>query len=81
MWKGYLETSEPLRWMKRVFEEAGAAIHYLHTGGHARLTDLKRLVEAIDPGCVIPIHTYHPELYQKHFKRVKLVGDGESTRI
>ena len=81
MWKGYLEYSEPLRRMKRVFEETEAPIHYLHTGGHARLTDLKRLVEAINPGIVIPIHTYHPELYRKHFKRVKLVGDGERVRI
>jgi ribonuclease J len=81
LWKGYLEFSEPLKRMKRHFDQAGTAFHYIHSGGHARLTDLKSLVEAINPGTVIPIHTFHPDLYQDYFQKVKLVEDGERIRI
>ncbi|MFX0126178.1 MAG: MBL fold metallo-hydrolase RNA specificity domain-containing protein, partial [Candidatus Hodarchaeota archaeon] len=36
-----------------------------HASGHAPRSDLKRIVEEIQPQLVIPIHTEHPEMYQE----------------
>jgi len=81
MWTGYLKRSTPLRSMKNYFDENGVIYHYIHSSGHARLADLKRFVEAVNPGTIIPIHTYHSELFQGHFKKVKMVKDGERVKI
>lgn len=81
MWPGYLDRSGPLRRMKRYFDDNGVEYHYIHSSGHARLSDLKRFAEAVTPGTVIPIHTYRPELFQKYFGKVKMVEDGERVRI
>ncbi len=81
MWRGYLERSAPLRRMKSYFDDQGVEYHYIHSGGHARLADLKRFVESVKPGTIIPIHTYHPELFQDFFGKVGMVEDGEMVRI
>ncbi len=81
MWPGYLERSGPLKNMKSYFDGQGVEYHYIHSGGHARLSDLKRFVEAVKPGTIIPIHTYHPELFQGYFGKVKMVDDGERVQI
>lgn len=36
-----------------------------HASGHAPRSDLKRIVEEIQPQLVIPIHTEHPEIYRE----------------
>jgi len=81
MWAGYLERSGPLRRMKSYFDNQGVEYYYIHSSGHARLADLKMFVEAVKPGTIIPIHTYHPELFQCFFGKVKMVEDGERVRI
>jgi len=81
MWTGYLNRSGPLRRMKRYFDDNGVEYHYIHSSGHARLSDLKRFAEAVTPGTVIPIHTYHPESFRKYFGKVKMVEDGERVRL
>ena len=81
MWPGYLERSASLKRMKSYFHDKGAEYHYIHSSGHARLADLKRFVKAVNPGTIIPIHTYHPELFQEFFGKVKMIADGESVRI
>lgn len=45
------------------------------------MSDLKRFVEAVKPGTIIPIHTYHPELFHGFFGKVKMVEDGERVQI
>ena len=36
-----------------------------HASGHAPRSDLKRIIEEIQPQLVIPIHTEHPEMFQE----------------
>jgi ribonuclease J len=48
-----------------------------HTSGHASIADLQRLVEALQPERVVPIHTAAPGLFAQHFKNVALCTDGE----
>jgi ribonuclease J len=53
----------------------------LHTSGHAKLADMTRLVKALDPEMVIPIHSFHPEKYKDYFPNVRLVEDGEAVAL
>jgi len=81
MWRGYFEQSKPLRNLKRYLEDKGVGFEYLHTSGHAKLADMTRLVKALDPEIVIPIHSFHPEKYKDHFPKVRLVDDGEAVEL
>jgi ribonuclease J len=38
-----------------------------HSSGHASAPELRELVDTINPGTVIPIHTEHPELFKAKF--------------
>ena len=51
------------------------AIH--HASGHAFIPDLKRLVEALAPHRVVPIHTFAGERFGEFFHRVECHADGE----
>jgi ribonuclease J len=53
-----------------------------HTSGHAPIKDLKRLVHALKPDCIVPIHTQERDEYCTHFgKKVCLLNDGENFQI
>jgi ribonuclease J len=77
MWPGYLDKSQSLHRLKDYLDRAGVPIKYLHTSGHASLTDLKKLAHALKPKTLIPVHTYFPEIFKDHFQNVRLVSDGE----
>ncbi len=81
MWPGYFEKSQSLRRMRSYFENKDVRYKYLHTTGHATLSDMKRLVKALAPDLLIPIHSFHPEQFQNHFSNVRLVKDGEIIRF
>lgn len=81
MWTGYLERSASFRRMKSHFDDKGVEYRYIHSSGHARLSDLERFVEAVKPEITIPIHTYHPELFRNFIGKVKMVEDGETVPI
>src|SRR3546814_13184687 len=49
----------------------------IHTSGHASVSDLKRLVAAVDPRHLIPIHTFEREAYAERFGRATVLDDGE----
>ena len=48
----------------------------IHTSGHASPVDLKRFVDALDPGKVVPIHSFRPDRYPELFDRVEPQPDG-----
>ena len=54
---------------------------YAHTSGHATLDILHKMVEALQPAQLIPIHTEHPDDYVKHFNRVITLKDGEPLNL
>jgi ribonuclease J len=51
--------------------------HSIHTSGHASPADLKKLVSAINPHKVVPIHSFFPERYPELFPNVEAHNDGE----
>lgn len=75
MWTGYLdeEKQRPVHdWLKR----RSISMSVCHTSGHASPRDLKRLVEALGPRAVVPIHSEVPERYLELFENVTLQQDG-----
>lgn len=49
---------------------------YAHTSGHATVEDLKRLVEALAPGMLVPVHTESPEEFKRVFSKAWVATDG-----
>jgi len=75
MWEGYLEQSD----FRKPLQRQGIKFKTIHTSGHAPERVLKRLVEAIKPKCIVPIHTFQPQTYPSLFPNanVHLLNDGE----
>ena len=68
--------------LKSWVEQAGMQFQYAHTSGHAVTADLKRLVRALRPGKIVPIHTTCPDDYEMHFDApVSVAQDGVPISI
>jgi ribonuclease J len=78
MWDGYW--AEDVH--ARLFcEKYGIKRDYVHTSGHASWSDLKRLIEGINPVDVVPIHTEHASVFEGQFSNVILPADGASVQV
>ena len=62
MWDGYLDQPSGQR-LRTVLKSADVPLIQHHTSGHATPADLARLVHALKPDAVVPIHTEAPETY------------------
>lgn len=80
MWKGYLEEGGMKRFLK-FMEEKNMKMVPIHTGGHADVGTLKKVVDTLKPKKIIPIHTFKPDMYEKLFPNVVRVMDREIFRI
>jgi len=76
LWEGYWEQGSYNK-LKEWLERIAIPKISIHTSGHASPGDLKRIVKAINPGVVIPIHTFFPERYGELFPDVEIHNDGE----
>jgi ribonuclease J len=75
-WEGYWER-ESFDGLRSWLQEHKISDQHIHTSGHASIADLKKLVSALSPGKVVPIHTFMPERYPAPFANVELHNDGE----
>ncbi len=73
MWQGYLTGEDPV---STFMERHKISCKYIHTSGHAITDDLARLVQAIKPRTLIPIHTFFPENYSTLSNNVTQLKDG-----
>ena len=48
----------------------GLLYHHAHASGHASMDEVFGMLKGISPGMVIPVHTEHPELFQRTGLRV-----------
>ena len=62
MWDGYLDQPSGQRLQAALASAKVPLIHH-HTSGHATPADLARLVQALKPDAVVPIHTEAPGAY------------------
>lgn len=76
MWPGYLEEPSGSR-LKVFLAERSIPMSINHTSGHASISDLQRLVKAVAPARVVPIHTFDPGGFDALFEGVEHRGDGE----
>lgn len=79
MWPGYLDEQEPR--LRDWCAENGVKFEVIHTSGHADLHDLRRLIEAIEPKRLVPIHTLAPDKYPAVGNELYNVEDGEWLTI
>jgi ribonuclease J len=75
-WEGYWE-QDSYNKLKDWLERNAIPKISIHTSGHASPKDLKKIVEAINPRTVVPIHTFLPERYYELFPNVQVHNDGK----
>jgi len=80
MWHGYLEDKQMKRFQDFMNTKNMSMIQ-LHTGGHANIETLKKVVNRVKPKVIIPIHTFSPEKYRDEFSNVQTLSDGEEYSI
>jgi ribonuclease J len=77
LWKGYMEKPESIKFIQ-YFKENKYIIKSIHSGGHANISTLKEMVDAINPREIIPIHTFEKNSYKEFFKHpIKQLNDKE----
>jgi ribonuclease J len=75
LWDGYLRDRSGLA-LTTLLEQHGIKLVHVHTSGHASVPDLRRLVAAVDPKRVVPIHSEAADRFADLFPRVEPHSDG-----
>jgi len=81
MWSKYLERDNIRRHFQQFCGERGIAYQTIHASGHATVPDLTRLVSAMRPKRLIPIHTFYPEDYHRFGAPVEELKDGATLDL
>lgn len=76
LWPGYLKQGRYNEFVEWLDKNSIPLVH-CHTSGHAPLSDLKRLADALDPRILVPVHTFEPGRFLGQFKDVELKQDGQ----
>ena len=76
LWSGYLKRDQ-YRPLMDWLDKKSIPLVYCHTSGHAPVSDLKRLADALAPKMLVPIHSFEPEQFPDHFENVVLKDDGQ----
>ncbi len=67
MWSGYNSSYGNIKLSEFLVKNRGFKPTSIHTSGHADEDTLKRLVNALKPTKLVPIHTLKPEFYLEKF--------------
>jgi ribonuclease J len=81
MWEGYLQKSGTMKFVDYLTSRK-FTLHKIHTSGHADTKTLKKMVEAIKPKNIVPIHTFEGDKYKDIFnKPIVELKDKETIEI
>ncbi len=81
MWEGYLQKSGTMKFVDYLTNRK-FTLHKIHTSGHADTKTLKKMVEAIKPKYIVPIHTFEGDKYKDIFNEpIVELKDGETREI
>jgi len=81
MWEGYMQSSSTKKLIEYLTNRK-FNIHKIHTSGHADTETLKKMVDAIKPKNIVPIHTFEGDKYKDIFKEpIVVLKDGEIRQI
>ena len=75
MWQGY-RGNKYQRKFEDWLRERGFRDIFLHTSGHATVTDIRRLINGLEPRKIVPIHTMMPEVFNVYSDKAELQQDG-----
>ena len=75
MWQGYCDSVYQQSFEKWLNEKDFRDI-YLHTSGHAKVSDIRRLIDGLQPKKIVPIHTLEPGAFLSYSDKVELQEDG-----
>jgi len=75
MWQGYRDNAYQQSFEKWLRGQGFDNIH-MHTSGHAKVSDIKRLIDGLRPKKIVPIHTMLPDAFTEFSGRVELQRDG-----
>ena len=85
IWVQYWEQDKPeINRLKAWIEEKPELRQKLpdiHTSGHADVASLQKIVEHIQPKCIVPIHTEMPETYKMLFQSYSVLAVTDETTI
>ena len=75
-WEGYFKDIEPF------WQDNNVNVIKLHVSGHSYFKDIQKLIQAIKPKNIIPIHTEYPEKFSKiTCSNILFPTDGEVIEI
>jgi len=81
MWEGYLPKKDTKTFLDYLTNR-NFTTHKIHTSGHADTDALIKMVDAIQPKMIVPIHTFSASEYQTIFTTpILAVNDGETISI
>ena len=81
LWEGYLQ-DDSMQKMMRFIKKKNIKFYQVHTSGHAEIDTLKKVVKKLEPGKIIPIHTFRPDKYDDLFsQKIEQVLDGEVFEV
>ena len=80
LWQGYRNNT-----YQQSFEtwlsDHGFKNVFLHTSGHAKVSDIQRMINELQPKKIVPIHTMSPGVFLSYSDKVELQNDGEVFEI
>jgi ribonuclease J len=81
MWEGYLESLATKKLIDYLVNR-DFIMCSIHTSGHADTEALKKMVNALNPKFIVPIHTFYAGDYKNHFSQAVVeLNDGEEREI
>jgi ribonuclease J len=81
LWDGYKKEKYISDFLE--YLSGKVTIKDIHTCGYTDLAGLKKMVEAVNPKCIVPIHTFDGDEYEKLFAgtKVAILNDREEVTI
>ena len=80
MWQGYQDSAYQQKF-ENWLDMNGFNKVFLHTSGHAKISDIRRLMDGLEPKKIIPIHTMQPNAFLDYSDKVELKNDGVMFEI
>jgi ribonuclease J len=80
LWHGYRDSGYQKKF-EGYLEQAGFAMRFLHTSGHASIADIEKLIVKLQPKKVVPVHTMAPNAFASITDKVIFVEDGKMFNV
>ncbi len=80
MYEGYRHEASFVK-VQEFLTRNGIGLETAHTSGHAGVEDLKKLVAALKPKVLTPIHTFEPDKYHELWDSIHPLNDGDVFEV